>query len=107
MFERAGTYYLSYSSGKWRESSYSVHYATATSPTGPWQYAGTILASDAKYKGPGHHAFLHDPKDGRWYIAYYRWEGQSGDGPFTGRRRVAVQPIMFGPTGEILPVRMD
>jgi len=107
MFERNGTYYLSYSSGGFRTSAYSVHYATAPSPTGPWKYAGAVLTSDAKYKGPGHHAFLRDPKDGRWYIAYHRWEGQSGDGPYNGQRRVAIQPIAFGADGAILPIRMD
>lgn len=109
MFERGGTYYFSYSSGVWRESSYSVHYSTAPSPTGPWKYRGAILASDAKYKGPGHHAFLRDPKDGRWYIAYHRWEGQHGDGPYDGhsQRQIAIQPIAFGAGGAILPIKMD
>ncbi len=107
MFERGGTYYLSYSSGKWRESSYSVHYATAAAPTGPWSYAGAILVSDAIYKGPGHHAFLRDPTDGRWYIAYHRWEGQRGDGPYTGQRRIAIQPVAFAADGAILPIRME
>ncbi|RDE07333.1 family 43 glycosylhydrolase [Sphingomonas aracearum] len=106
LFERNGTYYLSYSSGRYDNATYSVHYATAPSPTGPWRYAGRLLASDGKYKGPGHHAFLHDPRDGRWYIAYHRWEGQSGNGPYKGGRVVAIQPVSFGTDGSILPIRM-
>lgn len=107
MFERKGTYYLSYSSGNFRDTTYSVHYATASSPVGPWKYRGAILVSDAKYKGPGHHAFLRDPRDGRWYIAYHRWEGQPHDGPYTGSRRVAITSVAFGKDGSILPIRMD
>jgi beta-xylosidase len=107
MSERRGVYYLSYSSGGWRTSGYSVHYAMATSPTGPWHYAGAILVSDAKYKGPGHHAFLRDPRDGRWYISYHRWEGQTGEGPYDGQRRVAIQPIQFDAAGRIRPIRME
>ena len=30
--------YLTYSHGNYRDDSYSVHYATGDSPTGPWQY---------------------------------------------------------------------
>src|SRR3546814_9549657 len=74
MPERGSTYYLSYSSCIYRHDSYQVHYATAPSPTGPWAYRGKIVESDARFKGPGHHAFLHDPADGGWYIAYHRWE---------------------------------
>ncbi len=106
MHERGGTYYLSYSSGSFRTDAYQVHYATAPSPTGPWTWRGRILASDARFKGPGHHAFLRDPRDGRWYIAYHRWEGKSGAGPYSGRRRVAVQPIAYRADGTIVPVTM-
>ncbi|MCW4463837.1 family 43 glycosylhydrolase [Sphingomonas sp. BT-65] len=105
MHERDGVYYLSYSHGSWRHASYSVHYATAPSPTGPWRYHGAILTSDARFKGPGHHAFLHDA-NGRWYIAYHRWEGQSGNGPYRGQRRTVVQPITYGRDHRIAPVTM-
>lgn len=106
MHERRGVYYLSYSSGSWRHSSYSVHYATAPTPVGPWQYQGPILVSDDRYKGPGHHGFLNNPADGQWYIAYHRWEGQQGDGPYRGERRIVVTPIEYGPGNRIAPVRM-
>lgn len=106
MHVRDGLYYLSYSSGWWRNSSYSVHYAVSSSPTGPWRYKGPILTSDDAFKGPGHHAFLRDPRDGRWRIAYHRWEGQVGDGPYSGSRMITVQPIEYGDEGEIKPIRM-
>src|SRR3546814_10799351 len=53
MHERDGIYYLSYSHGRWNDATYSVHYATAPGPTGPWTYRGVILTTDGTYNGPG------------------------------------------------------
>jgi beta-xylosidase len=107
MHYRNGVYYLSYSAGQWNYSNYQVHYAVALSPTGPWRYGGPLLQSDKKYKGPGHHSFFQDPKDGAWYITYHRWEGKKGDGPYTDDRRIAIQKIEYRPDGAILPIKMN
>ena len=106
MHERGGIYYLSWSHGHWNQADYSVHYAMATSPTGPWKYRGPILSSQGRYKGPGHHSFVQDPKTGEWLIVYHRWENKAGDGPYTDDRRVAVQTITYDKLGQIEPVRM-
>jgi beta-xylosidase len=106
MHERNGIYYLSYSHGSWNTSNYAVHYAMAPSPLGPWKYRGVILQSDKKYKGPGHHSFVQDPKDGSWWIVYHRWEGKKGDGPYGDDRHVAIQPISYDQYGQIVPVKM-
>ncbi|MFV3078004.1 family 43 glycosylhydrolase [Niveispirillum fermenti] len=107
MHERNGVYYLSYSHGSWRHASYSVHYAVSASPTGPWHYKGPVLVSDGTRKGPGHHAFLHRPDNGRWLIAYHRWEGQTGDGPYRGQRQIKVQEIDYEADGSIRPIMMQ
>lgn len=107
MHYRNGVYYLSYSAGQWNFSNYQVHYAVALSPTGPWRYGGAILQSDKKYKGPGHHSFFQDPKDGAWYIAYHRWEDRKGDGPYSDERRIAVQKFDYRADGAILPIKMN
>jgi beta-xylosidase len=107
MHYRKGVYYLSYSAGRWNFSDYQVHYAVSLSPTGPWRYGGAILQGDKKYKGPGHHSFFQDPKDGEWYIAYHRWEGRKGEGPYSDERRVAIQKIQYRADGAILPIKMD
>ena len=106
MHERGGTYYLSYSHGRWNSPDYSVHYATAKTPVGPWRYRGAILTSDAVHKGPGHHSFVRDPKTGQWLIVYHRWERPAGAAPFTGERQVAVDRLRYAKDGTILPVRM-
>ncbi len=106
MHYREGRYYLSYSHGGWQQSSYSVHYATAETPTGPWTYRGAILTSDATRKGPGHHSFIRSPATGEWQIVYHRWENQTGDGPYRGWRQVCIDRVEYDPDGLIRPILM-
>lgn len=105
LHERGGTYYLSYSHGRFDGPSYSVHYATAPSPVGPWKYRGAILTSDATHKGPGHHSFVQAP-NGEWLIVYHRWENPLGAEPYRGERQVAVDRVRYARDGRILPIRM-
>ncbi|MGK6320036.1 family 43 glycosylhydrolase [Sphingomonas sp. DT-204] len=104
MHERNGLYYLSYSHGKWNGPSYSVHYATSPSPTGPWTYRGPILTGDASHQGPGHHSFVR--RNGEWLIVYHRWERPPGEGPYRGERQVAIERVRYASDGSILPIRM-
>lgn len=106
MHVRGGVYYLSYSSGSWQHASYSVHYSTAPSPTGPWRYRGVLLTSDARYQGPGHHSFAQDPRTGSDLIIYHRWEGKRGPGPYRGTRMVAIEAVRYRPDGTIVPITM-
>jgi beta-xylosidase len=105
LHERNGTYYLSYSHGRFNGPDYSVHYATAPSPIGPWRYRGAILTSDAAHQGPGHHSFVTTP-DGRTLIVYHRWDRAPGPGPFAGERVVAIDRVDYAPDGTIRPIRM-
>ncbi|WP_375390525.1 family 43 glycosylhydrolase [uncultured Sphingomonas sp.] len=107
MHERDGVYYLSYSSGHWDRADYSVRYATAPGPTGPWTYRGVILRADRRYQGPGHHAFFRDPRTGGWVIAYHRWEHETGDGPYHDARQVALAPVRYAADGTIEPIDIE
>jgi len=108
MEERDGTYYLSYSSGHYDRSDYSVRYSTGPSPTGPWTYRGTILSSGGGHKGPGHHSFFRDPDSGQMMMAYHRWEDQAGDGPYrNAQRQVALAPVHYRADGSIAAVDLD
>lgn len=106
MHLRGKTYYLSYSHGKWNDSTYSVHYCTASSPTGPWQYRGCILESDEKHQGPGHHSFVEDPRTKEWFIVYHRWETAKKDAPFRGGRKLAVEKVEYDDKGLIKPIKV-
>ena len=105
LHERGGIYYLSYSHGRFNGPDYSVHYATAPSPVGPWKYRGAILTSDATHKGPGHHSFVQAP-NGQWLIVYHRWQNPKGAAPYRGERQVAVDRVRYARDGRILPVAM-
>ncbi len=104
-----GQYYLSYSHGFYGGASYSVHYATSNSPVGPWHYRGPILRSDRTRKGPGHHSFVKDPRNGQWVIVYHRWQSPDNGNPFKapGGRSIDIQPIYYDATGAILPIEMN
>lgn len=106
MHYRDGVYYLSYSHGGWRDASYSVHYATSSSPTGPWRYRGAILESDERHKGPGHHSIFRGPGPDEWFIAYHRWNNAVGNGPYRGQRQIAIERLHHEYGTWIRPVRM-
>ncbi len=106
MHYREGRYYLSYSHGSYQHASYSVHYAMADSPVGPWIYRGAILTSDATRKGPGHHSFIRSPLTGEWLIVYHRWDNQTGDGPYRGSRQLCIDHMEYDANGLILPIVM-
>lgn len=106
MHRHGEMYYLSYSHGSFNRSSYSVHYATAPSPIGPWKYRGAILESDAKHQGPGHHSFVENPKTKSWHIIYHRWDTTEKPGPFKGTRKIAAEKIEYDQDGLIRPIRM-
>jgi len=106
MHYRDGTYYLSYSHGHWRDSSYSVHYSVAEGPLGPWEYGGAILVSDQTHKGPGHHSFIRDPATDQSCIVYHRWDNVFGPGPYRGSRGTAVDLVYYGSDGQIKPIIM-
>lgn len=101
MHEIDGTYYLSYSHGGWNNPNYSVHYATASSPVGPWEYQGPILNSHGKFQGPGHHSFFQHPQSGQWYMVYHYWPTTKTEPPLHGLRQCAIQPVTFGSDGQI------
>jgi len=105
MTERNRIYYLSYSHGDWRDASYSVHYCTAPSPTGPWTYKGAILTSTDQNWGPGHHAIFQDPRTEQWYIVYHRWN-HVVDGIKPRSRSICIDPLNFDQDGNIQPVQM-
>ena len=111
LVDNVRTYYLSYSNGSWDRSNYNVKYVTSGSALGPWSSPTTILQSDNLYKGPGHHSILYNTTSQRWTIAYHRWEGRTGDGPYKGSdpagpRKVAVARMTYSGTA-IQPINMQ
>lgn len=104
MFIRDGKYYFMWSEGGWGGPDYSVAYAIADSPFGPFKRVGKILQQDPEVAtSAGHHSIIHEPKSDKWYIVYHR--RPLGD---TGRdhRATCIDEMFFDENGLIKPVKM-
>lgn len=102
MFRRDGKYYLMWSEGGWTGPDYSVAYAIADTPTGPFKRIGTILQQDPKIAtGAGHHSLIHVAGDDAWYIIYHR--RPHGDTE-ANHRVVCIDRMYFDERGFIKPV---
>jgi beta-xylosidase len=104
MFKRDGKYYFMWSEGGWTGPDYSVAYAIADSPFGPFKRVGKILQQDpAIATGAGHHSILHQAKSDHWYIVYHRRPLGEKDG---NSRVVCIDEMFFDEKGMIRPVRI-
>ena len=79
MLKRNGKYYFMWSEGGWTGPNYSVAYAIADNPLGPFKRIGKILQQDPNIAvGAGHHSVLNIPGTDEYYIVYHRtFEGVS------------------------------
>lgn len=104
MVKRKGVYYLMWSEGEWTASDYSVAYAMASSPLGPFKRVGKILKQDFKVaKGAGHNSVVNIPGTDDWYIVYHRRPLDTEDG---NHRVLAIDRLYFNKDGTIKPVKM-
>ncbi len=103
VFKRNGKYYLMWSEYDTRDPRYSVAYAVADSPMGPFVKASQnpILKGTGLIKGAGHHSVVKAPKKDEWYIAYHRFKIPDGNGY---NRETCISPMRFDKDGNILPV---
>ena len=104
MIERHGVYYLMWSEGDWTGPDYSVGYATAPSPTGPFKPMGKILSQDLRIaRGAGHNSVVNVPGTDDWYIVYHRRPLNTDRGE---HRQIAIDRLVFAADGHIEPVVM-
>jgi beta-xylosidase len=102
MFMRKGKYYFMWSEGGWTGPDYSVAYAIADSPMGPFKRIGKILKQDPKIAtGAGHHSVIHNRKKDLWYIVYHRRPLTETDG---NHRETCIDVMSFDEKGLIKPV---
>jgi beta-xylosidase len=102
MFKHNGKYYFMWSEGGWTGPDYSVAYAIADSPFGPFKRVGKILQQDPKVAtGAGHHSILHSSKSDKWYIVYHRRPLTEKDG---NSRVTCIDEMFFDEKGLIKPV---
>jgi beta-xylosidase len=102
MFKHQNKYYFMWSEGGWTGPDYSVAYAIADSPFGPFKRVAKILQQDPKVAtGAGHHSILHSPASNNWYIVYHRRPLTEKDG---NSREVCIDQLHFDEQGLIKPV---
>ncbi|MGQ1947864.1 family 43 glycosylhydrolase [Geofilum sp. OHC36d9] len=93
--KRNGKYFLMYSSGDCRLSSYAVHYAVSDRPEGPYRYGqnSPILQSsdDGTIDSPGHHSVLKG--NDQYYIVYHRHDNPHSTGGMF--RQVCIDRLVF------------
>lgn len=104
MFIRNGKYYFMWSEGGWTGPDYSVAYAVADSPTGPFKRAGKILQQDPSVAtGAGHHSVIKVPGKDKWFIVYHRRPLGEKD---RNHRVTCIDEMHFDKDGNILPVKI-
>jgi beta-xylosidase len=102
MFIRKGKYYFMWSEGGWTGPDYSVAYAIADSPFGPFKRVGKILKQDpAVATGAGHHSVINPPGTDKYYIVYHRRPLGQTD---RNAREVCIDLMEFDADGFIKPV---
>lgn len=102
MFIRNGKYYFMWSEGGWTGPNYSVAYAMADSPLGPFKRIGKILQQDpAIATGAGHHSVIHVPGKDQWYMVYHRRPLGEKD---ANARVTCIDELHFDEQGVIKPV---
>ena len=104
MFIRNGKYYFMWSEGGWGGPNYSVAYAIADSPMGPFKRVGKILQQDtAVATGAGHHSVIQVPGKDKWYIVYHRRPLGETD---ANHRVTCIDEMHFDENGFIKPVKI-
>lgn len=104
MIVRNNKYYLMWSEGGWTGPDYSVAYAMADSPIGPFKRIGKILQQDAAIAtGAGHHSVINIPNTDEWYIFYHRRPLTTTNGH---HRETCIEHMYFDKDGLIVPVKI-
>lgn len=104
MFKKNGKYYFMWSEGGWGGPDYSVAYAIADSPFGPFNRIGKILEEDATVAtSAGHHSVMHVPNSEDYYIVYHR--RPLGDNA-RDHRVTCIDKMTFDEDGFINPVKI-
>ena len=104
MFKKNGKYYFMWSEGGWTGPDYSVAYAIADSPFGPFERLGKILQQDPEVAtGAGHHSVIQVPGTEEYYIVYHRRPLGDKEG---NHRVTCIDRMTFDEQGHINPVKI-
>ena len=101
VFKKEGVYYLTFSAGHYASPKYSIGYATADSPMGPWAKSdeNPLITGDDNIGGPGHCSVSVAP-DGELLICYHIHAERTKP---SGDRRVRINKLLV-PTQKKLKI---
>lgn len=95
-YKRNGRYYMAYASTCCPEG---IGYAMSNSPTGPWEYKGSIMDGDPR--SSGNHPGIIDYK-GTTYVFGFNYNiGKQIMSKHYERRSICVEKLTFNPDGTI------
>lgn len=104
MIKRNGLYYFMWAEGGWGGPDYSVAYAVAESPLGPFNRVAKILQQNQNIAtGAGHHGMIQVPGTDEWYIIYHRRPLSETD---PNHRVVCIDRMYFEENGSIRQVEL-
>ncbi|KAA5548233.1 glycoside hydrolase family 43 protein [Adhaeribacter rhizoryzae] len=104
MFIRNNKYYFMWSEGGWTGPNYSVAYAVADSPFGPFERVGKVLQQDPQIAtGAGHHSVIQTPGKDDWYMVYHRRPLGETD---ANHRVTCIDKMYFDEKGLIKPIKI-
>jgi len=105
MFIRNGKYYFMWSEGGWTGPDYSVAYAIADSPFGPFKREAKVLQQDPEIaNGAGHHSVIQIPGQDRWFVVYHRRPNSAGGA--RDSRETCIEEMFFDENGLIKPIKI-
>lgn len=118
MIKNNGTYYMTFSSNRYQNTKYSVHYATSDNPLGTFKRDKnniTLMCDDLDYKdnknphlyGTGHHCFVEAPNGKDLLIVYHAHRTGRSSAGLTGAslvspRSACIDIAWFTDDGKLL-----
>ncbi len=100
VFKRGNIYYFTYSTGGNAGGFSKIHYATSSSPTGPWTYRGKVI--DEVKGWTNHQSFVEYPKGSDTWYAFYHSSELSNR--VVNKRSICVDRLYFNSDGTMKPV---
>ena len=95
-YKRDGRYYMAYASTCCPEG---IGYAMSNSPTGPWEYKGSIMDGDAR--SSGNHPGIIDYKGNTYLFGFNYNVGKQTMSKHYERRSVCLEKLTFNTDGTI------
>ncbi len=98
------SYVMLYSGSGYANPGYSVGYAVAPSPLGPWTkpLMRPILHRTHAVSGPGHNGIVASPDGRELFVVYHTHQHKSGGGP----RQLAIDRLVLSRRGPDLDLRV-